>query len=461
MKYCTNCGTGLEEGAKVCPNCNMVLEEPNQMQGGMPNQMQGYNPMMNQGYDPNMQSNMQMPKKSNKKLIIGIVAGVSALVIVGIIILLVVLTSKPVLKLDEYVKVKFDGVDGAGTAYIDFDYDKYYEVVGEKYDSVNKDIDSLDDLQDALGSMSDYEDVTSVAKAFSYSLNKSNDLSNGDKVTVKFKVDEEELNDLGFKVEYENVSFTVKGLDKVKEVDVFSKIEISYEGIAPNVYINVENTSTDDFVSDIYFDVKEDGPFAEGDEFTVVANIDKETALYSGYKIKKFEKKFKVEGVDKYITKSTELNEAGLKVMKDKVESILNEDFADNLKYMTAKDLKYEGYYLLTSKEADTWSEHNIIYVVYSATVSAPKSEPNAWNEYGFDDTKIYFPVKFTDAVLSKDDVIVVDGMADSVYYIMGKTKLKTGYSTMRGYTVTSEMYTELVTGDAIDYDAEMVGTLN
>lgn len=69
MKYCPNCGSQMEEGAKYCNICGTKLAAQTPVQNANQN---------NYGYDPNYQSNVVTPQKGvNVNAIIGFVTSLS------------------------------------------------------------------------------------------------------------------------------------------------------------------------------------------------------------------------------------------------------------------------------------------------------------------------------------------------------------------------------------------------
>ena len=66
-------------------------------------------------------------------------------------------------------------------------------------------------------------------------LSKYSELSNGDKITVTYKYDNEKAKKVGIKFKGKKEKITVKGLKKVKTVDIFKDLELKFEGTAPDL----------------------------------------------------------------------------------------------------------------------------------------------------------------------------------------------------------------------------------
>ena len=89
---CPNCGKTISDKAEVCPHCGMQMlnpisapnPEPTPAPAPAPVPNQNPTPYPNQvAGDPYPQYPMNEPKKSNKGLIIGLVAGLAALLLIG------------------------------------------------------------------------------------------------------------------------------------------------------------------------------------------------------------------------------------------------------------------------------------------------------------------------------------------------------------------------------------------
>ena len=86
-KFCMKCGTPLQEGVKFCHKCGTTIEgaatqQPPTQQQPMASQQPYYG--QTQPYAP-------IPAKSNKKLIIGVIAIVAIIVIIGLLVFFFVL----------------------------------------------------------------------------------------------------------------------------------------------------------------------------------------------------------------------------------------------------------------------------------------------------------------------------------------------------------------------------------
>lgn len=115
--------------------------------------------------------------------------------------------------------VKFNGVNGYGTATLDDEYDWI--------DDVNEGDNELELLSNEI----------KMREAVQYSLDKKDHLSNGDEVTVTITT--KEVKDLNMNFKGGEVKFTVEGLKEAETFDPFENLNVTYEGYSPNGTLNM------------------------------------------------------------------------------------------------------------------------------------------------------------------------------------------------------------------------------
>ena len=505
MKFCGNCGTQLNDDAIFCANCgakigvvsgsanttepaeaatpvtqegNAVTQEneaaseagnpqgvnpqalnpgmnPQALNPGMNPQVSnpGMNPQMaNQGYaNPYPGGNMpqQPPKKPMSKKTLGIIIGAAAAVLVLIIAVVIAKNIKKTINVNDYISVEFTGYDTVGKAEVKVDYDGLAEAVleaqGKKLKQKDVDDYTWADLLDLL-SWENYALVDSVEPV----LDQSEGLSNGDKVTVSITYDESAQKDAGVKLKVSDQQFTVEGLADVQEVDPFAELDVTYDGIAPNVRVYLQNNATDDVLYYVGYEIEDEKDYyTEGDTFTVkVSDYDIEYALDQGYRFTQTEKEYTVDAVDKYVLNLSDLSDEELAQIQAEAQDTVDAYIADYSENVVAKDTQYVGAYLLTAKDPDSWGTQNYLYLVYSATLSAKDKD--------FKKTTVYYPVEFYSLIKTADGTLDFDD-----YGIVGYNTLLDAdgdyswYST-KGYTDGEEMYNDIVTSNRDDYKYEM-----
>lgn len=449
-KFCIFCGANVKsqgnEQNNVQPQENTAIPQAeSQVNTAIPQAQPQIN--ANTPQPQNFQAtgvNPPAPKKPiNKKLLFGIIGGGCALLIIIIVSVVLVVTHKTKINLNDYIKVNYDGYDAYGTASIDFDYDKYYE-------DLSKASSSFKDAYNSKGAWSLISDYYEMADSLDYDLDKTSGLSNGDTVTVSFEYDNEAA--AKFKIEYvgEPTEYTVEGLKETKKIDPFEGVTVEFSGTSPNVYAKVVNNSTDEVYEHIYYDLSKSYDIAIGDTITVTVGNDPEYFVEDyGCVFTTTSKDFKCTDVDRYVSKAADIKEETLNSMKKQTEDVINAYFAGESKYISVSDLKFEGTYFLYTKDAGgwNWDGDNQIYIIYSGKVKSVEDKK------AFDETTVYFPVKFTDIMQYADGTQNVDLNNAS---ISGDTNLEYHYRNVDGYTDKAAMYKELVESQKADYTEEI-----
>lgn len=429
----------------VNTNQNAQVQQPNvnAQQNNMPQPSQL--PVQNVGQPQNFNAApvMQKPKKPlNKKLLFGIIGGVCALLIIVVVAIVLVATHKTKINLNDYITVEFTGYNTNGEAEVDFDYTSYY-------DDLIKASPSFKNAYNGSysGMFSAYYDMVD---SVDWELDESSGLKNGDVVTVTFEFDNEAASK--FKIEYagEPTEYTVEGLKEVKTIDPFDGVTVEFTGTSPDVRAEVKCTNTDEVYDNIYYDLSKSYEIKVGDKITVTVTNDPEYFIEEyGCAFTTTTKEFECKGVDQYVSKVADIKPETLDSMKTQTEDVINSYFAGDSKYISLSDLKFEGTYFLYAKDgAWTWNGKNQLYVIYSGKVKSNEEKKQ------FDETTVYFPVRFTDIMQYADGTQYVDLKSNS---IEGETTLKYGYySEVKGYTSKADMYNDLVVSKKADYTEEI-----
>ena len=190
-----------------------------------------------------------------REAIVYTVAAVAVLAVLGVVIgILLWHFSFTKIALSDYLQVDFSGYDTHGVAEVHMD-------VGpgspDFWSAVETDVD------------------------------KSENLKNGDEITVSFAFDEEVAKESKLKVDGTEIVVTVEGLDERTLIDanrLFSGLSVTQNGLSPRVSLTVENTSEDEFVSQITYEIDSDKSFyADGEEVAITALIPEELAQADEY----------------------------------------------------------------------------------------------------------------------------------------------------------------------------------
>ena len=392
------------------------------------------------------------PKKPFKmtKQLWALLIAVIAVVVVAIVALVVVKNQKKKVNINDYISVEYNGYETAGTAYVDFDETGFSEAVikaqGKKLKNV-KSLDDLDwsDLTDLMGS-SNWDLIDSIT----FDVKPDSDLSNGDVVTVTASWNEDYEKKAGVKILSKEQEFTVEGLEEVKEVDPFEDIEVTFSGTPPYVYPNWTNNSDDDYLRYLWFNFEDYDSLDVGDTVTLTVDESEENALANGYKFTQTSKEYTVSGVDSYVTSAADISADNLDSMKNEATDALDAYFANNNSYIGNSGFSYEGSYYLVAKNSDTWGDTNVLYLVFSTTVTSA--------ENAFEPTVVYFPVKYTNIMALSDGSQSFNTYGD----IEGYTELEydDGWYNVEGYTDGAQMFNDLVVTQKVDYTYEVTDNL-
>lgn len=242
---------------------------------------------------------------------------------------------------------------------------------------------------------------------------------------------------------------------KLKDYDPFSELQVKFEGIAPNVYLQYYCDSgmvdSDNFSAD-----KTEG-INIGDEVTITFYGDEEYLQSQGYKVSKTSQTYTCENVDKYIEAVNQLSGESFDTMKDDAQDCVEKYFADNYESIKCSNLNYAGSYVLSKKNFDGY-ENNLVYVIYSGTVSSKEKYDYTDKEQGikkgnpiFKPKTVYMPICFENVILKADGSIQYE-LGNSE--ILGTTDLShnDGWSSVKGYTDGERMYNDLILSNQIDY---------
>ena len=392
------------------------------------------------------------PKKPFKmtKQLWALLIAVIAVVVVAIVALVVVKNQKKKVNINDYISVEYNGYETAGTAYVDFDETGFSEAVikaqGKKLKNV-KSLDDLDwsDLTDLMGS-SNWDLIDSIT----FDVKPDSDLSNGDVVTVTASWNEDYEKKAGVKILSKEQEFTVEGLEEVKEVDPFEDIEVTFSGTPPYVYPNWTNNSEDDYLRYLWFNFEDYDSLDVGDTVTLTVDESEENAMANGYKFTQTSKEYTVSGVDSYVTSAADISADNLDSMKNEATDALDAYFANNNSYIGNSGFSYEGSYYLVAKNSDTWGDTNVLYLVFSTTVTSA--------ENAFEPTVVYFPVKYTNIMALSDGSQNFNTYGD----IEGYTDLEydDGWDNVEGYTDGAQMFNDLVVTQKVDYTYEVTDNL-
>lgn len=155
------------------------------------------------------------------------------------------------------------------------------------------------------------------------SLDKSDGLSNGDRLIVRYEYDKDLAKALHYRVKDSDYVITIEDLEiptRVSLKELFDCVELSQDGISPVMTVQVSNRKTSGFLSTVVFSIENEKDFYEaGDVVTVIADFDEQEAITQAYDLqageKGYRKDFVLECEDSYLTSAELITDEMLKEM--------------------------------------------------------------------------------------------------------------------------------------------------
>lgn len=375
--------------------------------------------------------------KFMSKSIIRVIPG--KMLVGGIIVILIAFciawTHRPMIDLNKYVLLEVSGYDGYGQATISIDW------LAVKQEHENK-ISYKKRAQKTYGELLNWvEPMSALEGLVNVHLDKNTDLSNGDVITYTWEIGDELSEIINCKVKCKNVSYTVSELDELETFDAFENLEVTFEGIAPNARMVMQYKGAELSHYNFESDVREG--LRNGD--TVTISIKESTKDYlvndQGIIPLEMEKTYTVSGLDEYVDTYESLTENFVMQLKKEAEEWIDSYTKNSYSYTNGavmRDLTYNGYILLSIIDGTTYVDgYNNLYMIYKGVVSHSNGK--------FGDVEVYFPVRFSNIVLSQGELSY-----ENMYGASGYSALENSWLfTTKGYVDGKEMCSYLLSDNA------------
>ncbi|WP_051359434.1 hypothetical protein [Paucisalibacillus globulus] len=262
----------------------------------------------------------------------------------GAFVMLVACGSKA--DLSDYVEVNFEGYDTMGKAYYEIDEDRLVSDVFE----VSEDLSNLD--------WETMNEIDKMLSAYSVELEKDTDLSNGDEIVAKLKVNDEKTDKLKTTDE---LKFTVSGLEEPKQLsneEIEQNVVVNFIGVSGKGTIMIDTTFSDD-LSSLTFESAQDGEIKNGD--TIVVNLtesSRESLAGLGYVLTgEGEAKFIASGLDVVAEKASDIE--NLKDIERFISEGINREYEDSswgfYKYEIIKENTYYRQFERDGESGSMW----------------------------------------------------------------------------------------------------------
>lgn len=459
MKFCENCGCKIPIDSRFCPECR-AKQSNSTTKLQEKTQQKGYVQQRNVTLSPEDELKI---KKRNK--IIGL--SFAGLVAICVIIVLVSSFVKPSINLNKYITLSAEGYDTVGKVVISFDGEKFEKDYEKKLSSATKNKLKSSNVYNSQDTYIEYmfnsynEDTSSkyfLSRVISGSVDTTDHLSNGDVITYTWNCDDDfALETYGVKLKYSEIKYTVDGLETAKTFDLFDGIEISFSGIAPNGYAEINGSPNVKAAENFRYDINQRDGLSVGDIVTVTASVyyndDPIQYCIENYGMipESLTKDFTVKDLNSYIKTIDDISDECLKLMQSQAEDVYNAKIATNFgDDETLVDFTYVGNYLLTAKNNDSWSNNNILYLVYKVTVNDNySSEDQKYNK----NNEFYWYISFYDLLVSDLDETTVEitNYRTPGDYITIDSGISSGWWSNKvwnyaGYSTISDLYRVAVT---------------
>lgn len=261
------------------------------------------------------------------------------------------------------------------------------------------------------------DDVSDVIKdEIRFSLDQSQDLSNGDSITITATYDERSLLEKQYVVSETERVYTVSELEELQEVDPFENLQVLFSGASPflQVEFNTSNCSRE-VISYVTFSCA-DSNLRNGDTITVEATMADYNTRQEGIILSQTSKTYTVEGQREYMFS---VNDADLTPLLIEIQDIfdaraagcigtgifMGKDQYSALGYFKFKKMTCNGrageYFMVLKdgKESPSGIYNQLIYIYEYETVSTRGNEK----------ATIYGVVYVNNIIIEKDGTISWD----------------------------------------------------
>ena len=239
--------------------------------------------------------------------------------------------------LNDYLKVSYSGYDTIGTASYSIDIDRLIEENPDAFGLA----ENPSDVDIAKVEIDIYDSIKG-------SLDKTDNLSNGDKIMFNWKITGKESIEEKFPISIscEDKEYTVENLDEAKEVDPFETVSVTFEGIAPNGTARVNSNN-----STFSYSLDKSSGLSNDDVVKVSIGDDTSRYISQGMIVNETEREFTVEGLSAYAMKIDDIPQDIQDKMKSQTEDMIKADCSGWNEGNSLKSVDFIGYYFLAPKD--------------------------------------------------------------------------------------------------------------
>lgn len=315
--------------------------------------------------------------------------------------------------LSKYLDVSFSGADGKG-------YVSNYTIDRDKLE------DAIRDANDDLTN----KEREKLMDSIELEINKVSDLTNGDKVKIDIDWSERKAERCGIKFISDEAEVAVKGLKKIKKIDAFEDLDITYDGVSPYITVEVESDSDNRFLQSCYYKVEypKGKDYAKaGDKVTVTVEYSQYDTEQYGYIPKEDSKEIEVKAsdVDAFLETADQVSDEMLKNLTEEAKKAIEGDvYASSYNYTLMME-KITGQTYNWDFDASTVNK-TAAYNLKKVELYKMKDEEDGYNYYGNNNlvlimehtvsdsvnaggATIYYAVEFSDVVLTSEGKLDIE----------------------------------------------------
>lgn len=407
--FCIKCGCKLDDDAVFCTECGTrvaELEENNQE-----SEITGEKDTTYVESSTSIESNKKVDAtsltqsrpftgKDKKYIAIGFVF------LIAVAIIAVIMNRKPSINLNDYITVEANGYNTFGKANIVFDSESFlndFESISSAKEEPEPEYEdgSFEEFMYGMSELMNEAQIDSIIGGdINWEANKTENLSNGDVVEVKWNCNDEHIKEkYGCILKYKDISYKVENLETAETIDPFEGIELKITDDNGYPQFQVINTNSDEARSIIQYSVENTLNVKNGNYVNVVISTNVEDfAKNYGMVWNESSKEFLVSGLKEYVSEISQLTDNPV-IIKDLYNK--SSEICEN---MNITDL--HGY-------EDNWGNVSIEEVTplgidflglgkdNSATVINRVKIHYSFPAYGMDDEwYTFYPVWFTGLLL-------------------------------------------------------------
>lgn len=378
-------------------------------------------------------------KKISKKTW-GIIGACVALVLV---LLIVIALHKPMVNLNDYLKVTYGGYDGGGVAYTEIDWN-----------SMKEDFENKISYKRGMAQTGGMTPIDIIMEYTNANIEGKNEkLSNGDKVSYTWKVDKDAIAKLiKCKIKYSDGSKKVSGLKEMELFDPFKNLKVTFSGVEPNGEADIEYNG--DMLSEYDFTCDKTSGLKNGDKIKISLTED------AGYYVDQYnkapsvlEKEYKVKNLGKYLSKIKEVDTDGMNSARAKAQKSISDMVDYWSEDVTLDKVSYAGDYLQVAKDSDDYTK-NYYGVIYQINAHI---QPDGGQRK---DVVSYYSMKFENVIVGGDgkceiDLDEYDVPYDDFSVEVTSGELSSGSYSFDGYQTLEELKKNYVDEVADEFDCE------